>query len=312
MSHQREHDRTLTILSVLCGLLLVSNVALWAYGYYEIKNLKTDLATLTDIYTKKATEFTDQISQAHQIIDDLQTELGLTTEELNDLEDDYEREREKNAKFEDQIRDITGTVADLDKLSKTDEELLQKYSRVYFLNENYVPSDLSKIDKDYILEGRNEQYFHSDAMKFLDDMIDDARDDDVDLFVVSAYRSFDEQTELKNGYTVTYGSGANTFSADQGYSEHQLGTTVDLTVPQIGGAYSSFASTDAYQWLLKNAYRYGFILSYPEGNSYYVFEPWHWRFVGKELAKDLHRDDESFYDLDQRQIDKYLIDIFDN
>jgi zinc D-Ala-D-Ala carboxypeptidase len=142
-------------------------------------------------------------------------------------------------------------------------------------------------------------------------MLDDAAEDGIDLKVVSAYRSFDEQDDLKGQYTQLYGSGANTFSADQGYSEHQLGTTLDLTTPTIGGAYTSFATTEAFAWLRANAYKYGFILSYPENNTFYVYEPWHWRFVGEDLARDLHRADAHFYDWDQRKIDEYLISIFD-
>ncbi|NIQ05864.1 MAG: M15 family metallopeptidase, partial [Candidatus Korarchaeota archaeon] len=80
----------------------------------------------------------------------------------------------------------------------------------------------------------------------------------------------------------------------QGYSEHQLGTTVDLTTTEIGGPYESFAGTEAYEWLQKHAHRYGFILSYPEENEFYIFEPWHWRFVGTDLARDLERHDETF------------------
>ena len=109
---------------------------------------------------------------------------------------------------------------------------------------------------------------------------------------------------------VTYGSGANQFSADQGFSEHQLGTTIDFTTPELGANFDNFKSSSAYDWLLSNAYKYGFVISYPEGNNYYQFEPWHWRFVGKGLAKRLYEDGEYFYDLDQRTIDSYLINIF--
>ena len=52
-------------------------------------------------------------------------------------------------------------------------------------------------------------------------------------------------------------------------------------------------------------------MSYPKGNSYYVYEPWHWRFVGKELADDLYDENKKFYELDQREIDEYLLKIFD-
>jgi len=241
----------------------------------------------------------------------LQEELRSIQEELEGLADDYRDEKDRNEEFEDQIRDLAGTLGDLDKLAKTDEELLQKYSKVYFLNENYIPARLRKIDEKYVLNGKSEQYFHAQAIEQLEDMLDAAKDDGHDIKVTSAYRSFDEQSELKGQYSQIYGSGANTFSADQGYSEHQLGTTLDLTTPGVGGAYTSFKDTEAYQWLLTNAHRFGFILSYPENNTFYIFEPWHWRFVGTDLARDLHRADAHFYDWEQREIDQYLLTIFD-
>jgi len=110
---------------------------------------------------------------------------------------------------------------------------------------------------------------------------------------------------------VTYGSGANQFSADQGYSEHQLGTSVDFTIPANGAMFSKFESDPAYSWLVENAHKYGFTLSYPKGNAYYKFEPWHWRFVGVALATHLHNENKYFYDLVQREIDVYLIKLFD-
>jgi D-alanyl-D-alanine carboxypeptidase len=79
----------------------------------------------------------------------------------------------------------------------------------------------------------------------------------------------------------------------------------------LGGMLDGFDKTSAYQWMLNNAYKYGFILSYPKNNGYYVFEPWHWRFVGIKLATDLHSQGKNFYDLDQRTIDGYLVSVFD-
>ncbi len=253
----------------------------------------------------------EQQDLASSTIAELTQRLESTEEDLRDLERDYEREKEKNDNFEDQIREISGTVGDLDKLSKTDKELLQKYSKTYFLNENFIPMKLREINSSYILPGKKDQYFHGDAIEFLTDMLDDAAEDGYDIKIVSAYRSFDEQIAVKGQHTQVYGSGANAFSADQGYSEHQLGTTVDLTNTTIAGTYDSFAETEEYAWLQKNAYKYGFILSYPEGNSFYVFEPWHWRFVGTDLARDLNRENVQFYEWDQRKIDEYLISIFD-
>lgn len=227
------------------------------------------------------------------------------------LTNELEAEKYKNSLFSGQIQEIVNTVGTLDKLSKTDKELLQKYSKVYFLNEHYVPDALTEINKEYLYEPSRKMYFHTKAYPFLETMLNNAKNEGVDLKIISAYRSFTEQTSLKNEYSVTYGSGANKFSADQGYSEHQLGTALDFTTSKTGADFNKFKNTESYKWLIENAYKYGFILSYPEGNNYYQFEPWHWRYVGKALATRLHEEDENFYDLNQSQIDPYLIKIFD-
>ncbi len=305
MTKPTSHTNTILI-SLLC-LSLIGNGSL---GYF-IYSKNQDLASTTATAAATKSELTTSLTEASSSIATLTYNLNSLSEQYAKLQEDYEQEQSKNEDFEDQIRDISKTVGTLDKLAKTDEELLQKYSKVYFLNENYAPSSLKDIPEEYILAGREPQEFHGDALPFLEDLIEDAKDDDIDLKILSAYRSFGTQAGLKGNYLQTYGSGANAFSADQGYSEHQLGTTVDITIDSIGGAYTSFKDTEAYQWLLKNAYKHGFVLSYPENNSYYVFEPWHWRFVGEDLARYLHRNDKNFYDLDQRTIDTYLVSLFD-
>jgi LAS superfamily LD-carboxypeptidase LdcB len=144
------------------------------------------------------------------------------------------------------------------------------------------------------------------------EMIDATNDEGLGLLITSAYRSFGTQASLKAAYKVTYGtSAANRFSADQGYSEHQLGTTVDFTTAKTGDLSGSFDKTPEFAWLNTNAYRNGFVLSYPQTNKYYIYEPWHWRYVGIDLATKLHTDNEHLYDVDQREIDGYLISIFD-
>ena len=247
---------------------------------------------------------------AQEKISNLELISELNTEQAELIVQVREREAVINA-FQGQIQDIGTTVGDLKKLSETDKELLMKYSKVFFLNENYAPSRLTYIDEKYLLEPERELFIHTDIWPFLQKLIDDAKRESVDLLIASAYRSFDTQESLKNGYTFTYGSRANKFSADQGYSEHQLGTTVDFTTLTLGASFSKFGVSKTYEWLQENAYKYGFILSYPDGNAYYKYEPWHWRFVGKSLAKTLKEENKNFYDLDQREIDKYLINIFD-
>jgi len=273
----------------------------------ELNVLTQERNTLLLEINNKTIELNNASSSAFALNEEL-TELK---NDLNDLADDYRDERDKNEEFEDQIRDLAGTLGDLDKLASVDEELLSKYSKVFFLNENYIPERLKEIPDKYILEGKKDQYFHANAYDHFEDMMRAAERADIDLKVISAYRSFDEQNELKGQFTQVYGEGANAFSADQGFSEHQLGTTIDLTVESVGGTFTSFAETEAYEWLLDNAWRYGFILSYPEDNSFYIFEPWHWRFVGEDLARHLDRTDDTFYTMDQREINEYRLGFFD-
>jgi len=256
-------------------------------------------------------ELASERSIASTTIADLTEQINTLETNLAETEMRLRAEQNRNSDFADQLSDLAGTVGVLDKLAKTDRELLQKYSKVYFLNENYRPERLTQIPSRYVQPGKKDQYFHTAAWPFLKALLDDAAKAGVTLQVVSAFRSFDEQVELKDQFVQRYGSGANAFSADQGFSEHQLGTAVDLTDPATGGTFGSLASTSAYAWLLENAHRYGFILSYPEKNAFYIFEPWHWRFVGVALAKDLDRAGDHFYDWEQRKIDDYLVKIFD-
>ena len=296
--------------NILVWLLsIVALAGMGASGYFAV--LSQNQADEIEMLLQDRNFIQNQANELKVALASASSTIENIRDDLDDLADDYRDERNRNEEFEDQIRDLSGTLGDLDKLARIDEELLAKYSKVYFLNENYAPPELEEIDDQYILEDKEEQFFDERALDFLEDMLRDARRDDVDLKVISAFRSFDEQSVLKGQFTQTYGTGANTFSADQGYSEHQLGTTVDLTVESVGGTYESFAETEAYEWLLDNAYKHGFILSYPEGNDFYIFEPWHWRFVGADLARDLQRGDETFYSMSQREIVEYRLEMFD-
>ncbi|MEI6296904.1 MAG: M15 family metallopeptidase [bacterium] len=210
------------------------------------------------------------------------------------------------------IGSISGAVGTLQKLAQIDPELLKKYSKVYFLNENYTPAHLTSIPSDYLYNSSSSEQFITEAWPHLKNLLDTAKNDGMTLYIKSAYRSFAEQKSLKSLYTVVYGAGtANSFSANQGYSEHQLGTTLDFITKGLGGKVDGFEKTNVYQWLLANAHRFGFELSFPKGNNYYVHEPWHWRFVGVKLATHLHDNKINFYDMDQREIDTYLVNIFD-
>lgn len=290
------------------GVFILIVLGYLGYQNYKLKQEKT---ALEKEFSKTKQEFAVTSENLLNNIEAIQQILAVTQDERSNLEQDLIQKQEAMDSIEAQVQEIAGTVGVLQKLSGTDRELLKKYSRVYFLNENYIPKNLMSIPAQYLYESEKEKLIFAEMWPFFQKLLDDANAAQIDLKIISAYRSFGVQSALKSAYKITYGYGANKFSADQGYSEHQLGTAMDFTTSKLGANFIAFEKTESYKWLKENAYKYGFILSYSKNNTYYIFEPWHWRFVGKNLALKLHNENKNFYDIPQREIDEYLISIFD-
>ncbi|MBQ5389726.1 MAG: M15 family metallopeptidase, partial [Clostridia bacterium] len=121
-----------------------------------------------------------------------------------------------------------------------------------------------------------------------------------DVSVTSGYRSYDKQEYLYNLYTDREMKAGisreeaqkivDTYSARPGTSEHQTGLCCDMH--NLGSASQKFAKQEVYTWLIENCYKFGFILRFPEGKediTGYDFEPWHYRFVGRFHASEMHR-----------------------
>lgn len=296
------------IVYVLAGALLLTWAAI-GYGVYKYQQLASAHKELVGAYLGSQKTADERFAA-------LEEKVGIAVNENQELSANLAEQNDKNEalqeKLQGKLEDISGTVGNLEKLSKTDPEILKKYSKVFFLNEHYEPERLAQIPNDYVYNDNRVERISAPVWPYLQNILKAAEKDGIKLYVKSAFRSFDEQRNTKSSYTVTYGAGtANTFSADQGYSEHQLGTAVDFITTGLNGQLDGFDTTTAYTWLVDNAYKYGFVISYPKGNQYYIFEPWHWRFVGEALAKDLHKKGINFYDMDQRDIDAYLVNVFD-
>lgn len=108
-----------------------------------------------------------------------------------------------------------------------------------------------------------------------------AQEDNVGLEIVSAFRSIQRQIEIIRA-KLDHGMPIDTIliaSAPPGYSEHHTGRAVDINTPGCDPVEGVFAETEAFQWLIVNAARFGFSLSYPPDNPWgFVYEPWHWCF----------------------------------
>ena len=134
-----------------------------------------------------------------------------------------------------------------------------------------------------------------------------AQADGITLSVKSAYRSWNDQNWIFNDYVRRDGvEKAETYSARPGHSEHQTGMGLDLVTSDSIEARENAAVKAARDWLNQNAYKYGFILRYPEGKTGetgYIYEPWHYRYVGQALASTLYNNGdwitmESYYGFD--------------
>lgn len=296
------HHYWRNILLTLLSLGVVGGLGYLGYQNYQLTQTKTALEI--DLANTKA-DFASTTQSLKTSIESIQQLLVSTQSDKVTAEQDIQKQQAV-------LDAMSGTLGLYQKVLSTDKELLEKYSKVFFLSENYIPKSLINLPLSYVVQPENEKSISTQVWPFLQKMLDDAAATSTDLKIISAYRSFGTQVTLKSAYKVTFGSGSNTFSADQGYSEHQLGTTIDFTTLKLGLDNTLFAKTASYTWLTENAYKYGFILSYPKGNAYYIFEPWHWRFVGKQLALRLHDGKMNFADMPQRDLDGYLISLFDN
>ncbi len=129
------------------------------------------------------------------------------------------------------------------------------------------------------------------AQRALDEMLAAAEKEKVYMYVGSGYRSYEAQSALYDAAVARSGAEhAEIFSARAGHSEHQTGLAADLGAVSDTSTYleRSFETTPEFAWLQKNAADFGFILRYGDGKTYatgYGYEPWHFRYVGAELAK---------------------------
>lgn len=151
-------------------------------------------------------------------------------------------------------------------------------NKKYYLKKDFVPDDLVTVSNEY---SKKKVRISEKALKNYIKMIDDLRKEGLNVDLISGYRSYKYQKNLYDNYVKEDGVlKADTYSARPGHSEHQTGLAFDL-----GKKGTYLKETDKeYEWILKNAYKYGFIIRYKkefESITGYMFEPWHLRYVGK-------------------------------
>lgn len=170
------------------------------------------------------------------------------------------------------------------------DSLLLLANKKHPLPAGYVPDDLVIPD---VQTNGNTVYMGQEAAEALKEMFTAAANDGVTLLAGSGYRSEDYQRTLYNGYVQQYGvETADTISSRPGYSDHQTGLALDIS-DHDGATYltQDMENTPEGQWLRKHAHEYGFIMRYPKGKqdiTGYAYEPWHFRYVGKEWSEKIY------------------------
>lgn len=174
-----------------------------------------------------------------------------------------------------------------------EKDTLMIASKIYYLG-NYIPEDLVDVEENYYC--LSQPKLRSEAWNAYKQMADAARKEGLDFYISTAYRSYDFQNTLYTNYLKNDSQEVvDTYSSRPGYSDHQIGLSADIRT--LDSAFDAFTNTAEAKWLKDNAYKYGFIQRYPEGKQQitgYIPESWHYRFVGKDVAKIIYENNITF------------------
>jgi len=176
--------------------------------------------------------------------------------------------------------------------TSTKEALVSLNELVLVNKHNYMPTlhnltdKLVKIPLTYAYDN---QYVYSVVKDNFVALVKQAKSEGLNIVAHTSYRSYEEQETLYHIQVGKLGENADKVSARPGYSEHESGYAIDIAC--YGKSLDDFINTLEYNWLLENAYKYGFILRYPEGKENitgYGFEPSHYRYVGVDIATKIY------------------------
>ena len=193
---------------------------------------------------------------------------------------------------EDEETTVLHVNLNMDKEAYTDALLVTDFSfdmlvnKYRYLDEKFIPENLIKIDEKY---ASDDDFMASRvAVNAFIEMHDAALNDGYQIVINSAYRSYQDQQDISDLYLNTYGQNyVNNYVARPGFSEHQTGLAFDIGSRNV----NVFANSKEYKWMQDNCYKYGFIMRFPkkyETITGFRSEPWHFRYVGKDIAKYIY------------------------
>lgn len=173
----------------------------------------------------------------------------------------------------------------------------------HYLDKDFKVDDLVTVDSKYTV-GNEKIQANREAYNAFVSMLKDGEKEDMHFLINSCYRSYEDQEETWNTYKGLYGDNyVLKYVAKPGFSEHQTGLGFDIA----STTSNVFVDSKESKWLFDNAYKYGFIYRYPKGLESitgYNYESWHYRYVGKKIAKYIEDHNITFDEYYVRFLDK--------
>ena len=251
-------------------LLILTGIVTMVVTQTVINNPKEeDLTQLEDELNKNEDNKSEEKNEEDNKVEENKKEDNMKNEENNNKQEEIKNET--NNKDE---STITTTLT----------------SKGYILTNNnglYTIDGIVISNKTYSLPKNYGNGLTKELNDAFNSMKNDALKDNISIKIISGFRSYDTQVSTYNYWVSQYGKKeADRISARAGHSEHQTGLAID-----INSLEKAFKNTKEGKWLNENAYKYGFILRYPESKEEitgYSFEPWHFRYVGTDLSYKLY------------------------
>ncbi len=212
---------------------------------------------------------------------------GKNNKDIEGVRND--KQDKDNKENKDKIEAIEGK-----QLVEDPDDILVLVNKKRYLDKDYKPSDLVEPNVKFSFNEEHEKrLMRKEAAQALEELFGQAKEEGLHLFALSGYRSYSTQKRLFENRASKVGEEeANKLSARPGESEHQTGLAMDITSQSVGfDLKEKFGETEEGKWIKDNAHKFGFIIRYAKDKvdiTGYSYEPWHLRYLGKDMAKEIY------------------------
>jgi zinc D-Ala-D-Ala carboxypeptidase len=266
-------------------LLLICSIPLILAGCAPVENYLEKIPYIGEKLADRDGQMTENDEQKNQ------QSMDNTDADVNTVDKPEEDELTLPAAYFNVIQQADGR-----NVIQNPQNTMSLVNKMFGLPSNYIPGDLVRPNVEFSFgeEKLEKSLMRKEAAEALEKMFAGAKSFGIELAAVSGYRSYGRQDVLYNAEVSRVGEEkAQEAVAVPGYSEHQTGLTMDISSKNNNfNLDERFGSTKEGVWLAHNAHKYGFILRYPkgkEGITGYMYEPWHFRYVGIQAAEEIYK-----------------------